>query len=90
MSSRHEVTVHVTNELGLHLRAAGALAQLASQYPCEITLERDSIHANAKSIMSVLALGATRGTTLQLIATGERAEEAMTAVQALFARGFER
>lgn len=90
MSSRHEVTVRVVNELGLHLRAAGALAQLASQYPCGITLERDSIHANAKSIMSVLALGATRGTALQLITEGERAAEALAAIEALFARGFER
>lgn len=90
MSLRHEVTVQVTNELGLHLRAAGTLAQLASQYPCEITLERDSIHANAKSIMSVLSLGATRGTMLRLITAGERAEEARSAIQALFARGFER
>jgi phosphocarrier protein HPr len=84
--------VRVSNDLGLHLRAAGILVQMAGGFTSEITLGRDGAagqRANAKSIMSVLALAAARGTELTVEAEGTDAETAVEALCNLIARGFE-
>ena len=59
--SKSETTVTITHSYGLHLRAAGTLAQKASSFDAEITLTMNTLTANAKSIMSVLALLLLRG-----------------------------
>lgn len=85
-----EGTVTVVNQLGLHARAAAHLVRLAGRYRSRLTLRRDDsgAFANAKSILSVLALAAPIGTTLRLEADGEDELEAFEAVSALFAEGF--
>jgi phosphocarrier protein HPr len=70
-------TFEVKNKLGLHARAATKLVQLASKYPCEISVSRAGQAANAKSVMGVLLLCGSKGTKLDVEATGERAEEAV-------------
>lgn len=70
----------VRNPLGMHLRAAGKLVQLAGRFSSDIILVRDTTHANAKSIMSVLALAAAEGVELQLKAEGHDAEEAVATI----------
>jgi phosphocarrier protein len=67
----------VKNKLGLHARAAAKLVQLASSFPCTVTIGRDEHKVNAKSVMGVLLLCGSKGTTLTLEAEGERAEEAV-------------
>jgi len=64
-------------QLGLHARAATKLVQLASKFPCEITVSKDGHEVNGKSIMGVLMLVASKGTTLTVKAKGERAQEAV-------------
>jgi phosphocarrier protein len=81
-------TVEIKNDLGLHLRAAGALVQVASRFDCEVWLKRGSADANAKSIMSVLSLAAGKGTQLLVVARGTDAPEAVSAVAALIDGGF--
>lgn len=80
----------VTNRLGLHARAAARLVRTASAYRSDVRLERadHSASADAKSILSVLMLAASRGTHLRAIADGEDEAEAVEAVCALFANGF--
>jgi phosphocarrier protein len=78
-----ERTVKIQNELGLHARAATKLVQLASKFPCDLTLTKDGHEVNGKSIMGVLMLVASKGTTITIKANGERAEEAITAIVAL-------
>jgi phosphocarrier protein HPr len=73
-------TYQVKNKLGLHARAATKLVQLASKYPCEIQLSRDGQAANAKSVMGVLLLCGSKGTHLDIEATGDKAEEAVRAL----------
>lgn len=80
--------VTISNDLGLHLRAAGVLAQIAGQFASEITLARTGTVANAKSIMSILALAAAKGTELEITADGDDADVAVEAIQGLIARGF--
>lgn len=78
----------IANLLGLHARAATKLVQLASKYPCEITVGRDGQTANAKSVMGVLLLCASKGTWLDVIARGDRCEECLGAIGALIAGRF--
>jgi phosphocarrier protein HPr len=85
-----EGSVKVVNPLGLHARAAAQLVRVAGQFRSRITLRRDDsdASANAKSILSLLALAAPIGTQLSIEADGADEGEAFTAVMALFAGGF--
>ena len=83
-----EQTVMIVNELGLHARAATKLVQLASKYPCEVTLTKDGHEVNGKSIMGVLMLVASKGTQVTIRAKGDRAAEALAALVQLVADRF--
>lgn len=78
-----EKSVLIQNELGLHARAATKLVQIAAKFPCDITLTKDGHEVNGKSIMGVLMLVASKGTTVTVKAKGDRASEAVTAIVAL-------
>jgi len=82
-------TVRITNDLGVHLRAAGALVQVASKFGAEIWIEHGPHRANAKSIMSVLTLAASRGVEVVITADGDDAESALGALVHLIENGFE-
>jgi len=75
-----EKTLKIINELGLHARAATKLVQLASKYPCEVTLTKDGHEVNGKSIMGVLMLVASKGSTVTIKAKGDRDEEAVAVI----------
>ena len=83
MAEAVERTLTIVNELGLHARAATKFVQLASKFPCDITLAKDGNEVNGKSIMGVLMLVASKGTTIVLRAKGEGAAEAVAAIAAL-------
>jgi len=85
-----ERSVEITNRLGLHARAAAALVRTANRYQSALRLEREdkTAMADAKSILSVLMLAASRGTRLLVRAEGVDEREAIEAVCALFANGF--
>lgn len=80
----------VVNPLGLHARAAAQLVRLAARFRSTITLKREDsgAFANAKSILSVLALAAPIGTTLLVEVSGEDEREAHEAIADIFAGGF--
>lgn len=78
----------VQNKLGLHARAAAKLTQLASKFPCEVTVGHEGQSVNAKSVMGLLLLCGARGTTLEVEATGDRADEAVDAIGELIAARF--
>ena len=78
-----EKSVMIQNELGLHARAATKLVQVAAKFPCDITLTKDGHEVNGKSIMGVLMLVASKGTTVTVKASGDRASEAVAASVAL-------
>jgi phosphocarrier protein len=81
-------TVTIVNDLGLHARAASKLVQLASKYPVEVQIGREDMMVNAKSIMGVLMLAASKGTDLQVVATGADADTAVDALVELIAGRF--
>ena len=84
---RREITV--VNKLGLHARPAAMLVQLTSRYKSDVTISKDDMTVNAKSIMGVMMLAAEQGSTLQLAGVGEDAAEALDALAELFARKFD-
>jgi phosphocarrier protein len=81
-------TFEVKNKLGLHARAATKLVQLASRFSCEIVISRAGQEANAKSVMGVLLLCGSRGTKLDIEATGDGAEQAVNALGRLIDERF--
>jgi phosphotransferase system HPr (HPr) family protein len=85
-----ERRIRIVNRLGLHARAAAQLVRMANGYRCTLRLERldGSAKADAKSILSVLMLAASRGTELVLAAEGTDEMEAVSAVCELIASGF--
>ena len=79
----------IINRLGLHARAAAQLVRMANEYPCDIRLTMmDGKNSDAKSVMEVLMLGATEGTTLKLSADGKKEDEALKSIVDLFAARF--
>lgn len=85
-----ERTLLVNAPLGLHARAAAKLVRVASSFHSDVVLRREdgSATADAKSILSVLMLAASRGTELQATVKGIDEEAAMNAIAELFAEGF--
>ena len=85
-----ESKVLVSNRLGLHARAAAQLVRLAARFKSSVTLFREdqNVFANAKSILSVLALAASKGTELTITAEGDDEEAALNEIEVLFATGF--
>ncbi len=83
-----EKTVPIINELGLHARAATKLVQLASKFPCDVTLTKDGQTVNGKSIMGVLMLVASKGSTVTVRAKGDRAADAVAAIVQLIGEKF--
>lgn len=75
MSDIAEKKILIQNELGLHARAATKLVQLATKFPCEVTVTKDGHEVNGKSIMGVLMLVASKGSTVTLRAKGDKAQE---------------
>jgi phosphocarrier protein len=78
----------IVNQLGLHARAATKLVQLASKYPCDVELAREDQSANGKSVMGVLLLCGSKGTVLEVRASGEQARECVQAIGELIAGRF--
>ncbi len=70
----------ITNELGLHARAASALANLAGKFNSEIKIVKDGVEVNGKSIMGILMLAAPKGSVITVQAKGEDAREAIDAI----------
>jgi phosphocarrier protein len=81
-------TFLIINELGLHARAATKLVQLAAKFPCDVELARGTQTATGKSVMGVLLLCGSKGTEIEVRATGEKAQECVDAIGILIADKF--
>jgi phosphotransferase system HPr (HPr) family protein len=85
-----ECRVEIVNRLGLHARAAAKLVRAATEYDSSIRLVRSDggASADAKSILSVLMLAASRGTELIITADGVDERAALDALCGLISGGF--
>lgn len=73
----------ICNQLGLHLRAAAAFVKVAERFKSDVTMSREGVSANGKSIIALVTLAAPKGTPVKIEASGPDAEEAVEALQAL-------
>jgi phosphotransferase system HPr (HPr) family protein len=85
-----ERTIQISNRYGLHARASTRLAQVAKQFAANIFVRRtgSTEAVDAKSILGILTLGAEKGQTLLLRASGDDAEQALAALVQLFEEKF--
>ncbi len=83
-----ERKVKICNRLGMHARAAGKFRNLAAQFNSQIKVVKGNIEADAKSILGLMALEASKGSELILRAQGEDAEEAIHALAQLIEERF--
>lgn len=82
-----QIVVTIKNPTGLHARPAAAFVQAAEGFESAIWIEKDGRRVNAKSILSVMSLGAKQGTSLKLVADGKDEAVAITALRDLIDRG---
>jgi phosphocarrier protein len=78
----------IINKLGLHARAAAKVVHLANEFESEIFLGIEGEEINAKSILGLLTLAATRGTPLTLRVVGPDEATAAAAIEGLFKNRF--
>ncbi len=84
-----ERMVTIKNRAGIHARPAALLVQTASRFQSTIYIEKENDRINGKSIMGIITLGASYGTSLKLIAEGGDENEAIEAMVKLFDSKFE-
>ena len=84
-----EKILTVKNRAGIHARPASLIAQMANKFQSEISLEKDSIVVNAKSIMGVITMAAGYNTTITLKVEGSDEQDAALAIEKLFEGKFE-
>lgn len=78
----------IVNKLGIHARPAAEIVKTAGKFKSSITIVRDDLEVNAKSIMGVMMLAAEFGSTIVIRALGEDAEAAIDALAAVIANKF--
>ncbi len=83
-----ERTVIVNHKVGLHARPASAFVQTAKKFASNIEVSHEDRTANAKSILTVLTLGAHKGAEIRIKAEGEDAEAALDALVGLVENNF--
>jgi len=83
-----ELQVKIVNRYGLHARPAMQFVETANNYTSKVEVSNGVLTVDAKSIMSVMRLAATQGTTLTIVADGGDAEEVCQALKDLVETGF--
>ncbi len=74
----------IENKLGLHARAAAQIVKSASAYSSKITLSKDGLEVDGKSIMGIMMLAAAKGGTVMVQAVGEDEHKAVEGMERLF------
>jgi phosphocarrier protein HPr len=83
-----EREVRIVNKLGIHARPAAEIVKTAGKFKSSITIIRDDLEVNAKSIMGVMMLAAEFGATIVLRALGDDADAALDALATVIANKF--
>ena len=83
-----ERSVQIVNKLGIHARPAAEIVKTAARFKSSITIIRDDMEVNGKSIMGVMMLAAECGSTILIRADGVDEEDAAAGLTALITSGF--
>jgi phosphocarrier protein len=82
-------TVKITNQRGLHARAAARFVKLAEQFHATVSVVRNDVQVSGLSIMGLMMLAAGPGSSIEIRAEGSDAEVALEALVALVENGFD-
>ncbi|MBI9050907.1 MAG: HPr family phosphocarrier protein [Anaerolineaceae bacterium] len=83
-----KVDITVKHQVGLHARPASLFVKTSQQYTSKITITFEDKTVNAKSILSILGLGVTKGAKISIAADGEDADTALNALKTLVENNF--
>jgi phosphocarrier protein len=78
----------IINKLGLHARASALFVKTASRFSAEVKLAKEGVEVNGKSIMGIMMLAASKGTTVSLTVEGTDEAEALQTIGDLIINGF--
>lgn len=78
-----EKTLTVENKTGIHARPASVFVQTASKFKSKIEIKANGKTANAKSILTIMSLGLSKGTEITICADGEDEQDAVSALSQL-------
>ena len=70
-------TLTIKNKLGVHVRPATQLVKAANKYDSDISIRKEDLEVDAKSIMGILMLAASQGCQVVITAEGDDSEEAV-------------
>lgn len=79
----------IVNQRGMHARAAAKFVKLAGAYQAEVTVVKDDMRVSARSIMGLMMLAASMGSTITICGVGQDASAAIQALTELVARKFD-
>ena len=82
-----QLEITINNETGLHARPAKTLVNLVKQFKSDVSIQHGEKKANAKSLISVLTLGASKGSQLRIEINGEDEETALTQIESAILSG---
>jgi phosphocarrier protein len=83
-----EKRIMIKNKLGLHARAAVKFVNTANRFKAAVHITKDSLEIDGKSILGILTLAATQGTSIQLRCSGRDEEAACAALVELINERF--
>ena len=83
-----EVTLVVRAKVGLHARPAAVFVQTAKKFKSAVSISKDAMEVDAKSILSILTLAVNQGATIKIKANGEDEQAVVKALQDLVEANF--
>lgn len=78
----------IINKLGLHARASALLVKTSSRFNSDVKLAREGVEVNGKSIMGIMMLAASKGSSVRLTVEGPDENEAFQTIGELITNGF--
>lgn len=81
-------TLKIVNEKGLHARASAKLVEVVEAHDARATVRKDGLDASGDSIMGLLMLAGSKGTSIEVETSGNEAEKLADAIEALVADRF--
>jgi phosphocarrier protein HPr len=78
----------IINKLGLHARASALFVKTSSRFSSDVKLAREDVEVNGKSIMGIMMLAASKGSTVRLTVDGADEADAFQAISDLITNGF--
>ena len=74
----------IENKLGLHARAAAQIVKTSNSYESKVTISKDGLDVDGKSIMGIMMLAAAKGSSILLSVQGNDESEAVSGLERLF------